>query len=95
MYHKSRSEQSGSLIHNVEFCLTIAESKEHNAKGGFGIKVIDGGVSHTTGNENHNKYLLYIQWILRIRNSIFTQKERNIYFIAFLYIPEKSIGDFK
>lgn len=36
------------------FCLTVAESKELNAKGGFGIKVIDGGVSHTTGNENHN-----------------------------------------
>lgn len=54
MYHKSKPEQNGSLIHNVEFCLTVAESKELNAKGGIGIKVIDGGISHTTGNENHN-----------------------------------------
>lgn len=70
MYHKSRSEQSGSLIHNVEFCLTVAESKEHNAKGGFGIKVIDGGVSHTTGNENHNtvKFSIPVVYSMDIKN---------------------------
>lgn len=54
MYHKPRQEQNGSLIHNIEFCLTVAESKELNTKGGIGIKVIDGGASRTTGNENHN-----------------------------------------
>lgn len=43
-----------SLIHEVEFNLTITEMKQSKADGGLKIKVVDIGTGKATGIENTN-----------------------------------------
>lgn len=43
-----------SLIHEVEFSLTVAEMKQSSKNGGIKIKVIDAKIESETGKENLN-----------------------------------------
>lgn len=54
MVYNEPGSKFGSLIHEVEFSLTVAEMKQSSKDGGIKIKVIDAKIESATGKENLN-----------------------------------------
>ena len=55
IYEDPTKLKSGSLIHEVEFDLTVSEMNRTDGKAGIAIKVIDVGMSSKAGTESQNK----------------------------------------
>ena len=54
IYEDPDTCKSGSLIHEIEFNLTVSEMNRTDGKAGVAIKVIDAGISNKTGTESQN-----------------------------------------
>jgi hypothetical protein len=54
IYEDPDTCKSGSLIHEIEFNLTVSEMNRTDGKVGVAIKVIDAGISNKTGTESQN-----------------------------------------
>lgn len=54
IYENPDKLKAGSLIHEIEFNLTVSEMNRTDGKAGVAIKVIDAGILNKTGTESQN-----------------------------------------
>lgn len=54
IYSNPQKSMQESLIHDIEFNLTVSEMETTDGKAGVSIKVINAGISSKTGTESQN-----------------------------------------